>query len=281
MLRTLTGAALVVTLLSIGAAAQNASSVVAAASKAMGVDALNSITYSGTARNGAFGQSKAIGAPLAPVNTTLITMFARHQLRTLSRSSRARIASDGPDATADGPGRTRADAGGLQSEHHGYAGRHELEPGAEHLDHSLGIPEGRRGQQRHRPPAGRAAGRVVSPANLKSPSGQPYTVTGYIDKQNLVTKVETRVDHAVVGDLLVEFDYSNYRNMNGVQVPGRIVQKQAGMETFNADITAATPNPGNLAAAADRPSAACGPGRRPWRRCASATGGCGAGGEAR
>jgi 1-aminocyclopropane-1-carboxylate deaminase/D-cysteine desulfhydrase-like pyridoxal-dependent ACC family enzyme len=64
MLRTLTGAALVVTLLSIGAAAQNASSVVAAASKAMGVDTLNSITYSGNARNGAFGQSKAIGAPL-------------------------------------------------------------------------------------------------------------------------------------------------------------------------------------------------------------------------
>jgi glyoxylase-like metal-dependent hydrolase (beta-lactamase superfamily II) len=34
--------------------------------------------------------------------------------------------------------------------------------------------------------------------------------------------------------------------MNGVQVPGRIVQKQAGLETFNADITAATPNPPNL-----------------------------------
>jgi hypothetical protein len=43
-----------------------------------------------------------------------------------------------------------------------------------------------------------------------------------------VTKVETRVDNAVVGDLLVEFDYSNYQNMNGVQVPGRIVQKQRG-----------------------------------------------------
>jgi glyoxylase-like metal-dependent hydrolase (beta-lactamase superfamily II) len=86
-----------------------------------------------------------------------------------------------------------------------------------------------------------------SPANLKSPSGQAYTVTGYIDKQNLVSKVETRVENNVVGDLLVEFEYSNYRNMNGVQVPARIVQKQAGMETFNADITAATPNPPNLA----------------------------------
>jgi glyoxylase-like metal-dependent hydrolase (beta-lactamase superfamily II) len=55
------------------------------------------------------------------------------------------------------------------------------------------------------------------------------------------------VDNAVVGDLLVEFEYSNYKNMNGVQVPARIVQKQASMATFDANITAATPNPSNLA----------------------------------
>ena len=73
-----------------------------------------------------------------------------------------------------------------------------------------------------------------------------YTVTGYINNQNLVTKVETRVEDNVVGDRLMEFEYSNYQNMNGVQVPARIVQKQAGMATFDANITAATPNPTNL-----------------------------------
>jgi len=90
---------------------------------------------------------------------------------------------------------------------------------------------------------------VVSftPPNLKSPSGQTYSVTGHINGQNLVSKVETRVDNAVVGDLLVEFEYSKYQNMNGVQVPTRIVQKQAGMATFDANITAATPNPAKLA----------------------------------
>jgi glyoxylase-like metal-dependent hydrolase (beta-lactamase superfamily II) len=86
-----------------------------------------------------------------------------------------------------------------------------------------------------------------SPANFKSPSGQSYTVTGHLNAQNLVTKVETRVENAVVGDLLVEFEYSNYQNMNGVQVPGRIVQRQAGMQIFDAAITSATPNPPNLA----------------------------------
>ena len=88
---------------------------------------------------------------------------------------------------------------------------------------------------------------VFSPANFKSPSGQAYTITGYINSQNLVTKVETKVEHAVAGDLAVEFEYSNYQNMNGVQVPTRVVQRQAGMPTFDATITAATPNPGNLA----------------------------------
>jgi glyoxylase-like metal-dependent hydrolase (beta-lactamase superfamily II) len=75
-----------------------------------------------------------------------------------------------------------------------------------------------------------------------------YTVTGYINSQNLVTRTETRVQDNVVGDLLVEFEYSNYQNLNGVQVPTRIVQKQAGMATFDASIASATPNPGNVAA---------------------------------
>jgi glyoxylase-like metal-dependent hydrolase (beta-lactamase superfamily II) len=248
MLRTLTGAALVVTLLSIGAAAQNASSVVAAASKAMGVDTLNSITYSGTARNGAFGQSKAIGAPLAPVNTTLITMYSRSinfgpsadRAALVSRATGPTQPPTVPGVPAPMPGVFNQNITGMQAD--------------TNWNQALNIwttPWGfLKGAAANNATVRQQGGQQVvsfSPANLKSPSGQPYTVTGYIDKQNLVTKVETRVDNAVVGDLLVEFDYSNYRNMNGVQVPGHIVQKQAGMETFTADITAATANPGNLA----------------------------------
>src|SRR5687768_12446405 len=75
--RTLTSASLLVAMLATGAQAQNASAVIAAASKAMGVDTLNSITYSGTARNGQFGQSKAIGEPMGTVNVTQITQYTR------------------------------------------------------------------------------------------------------------------------------------------------------------------------------------------------------------
>ena len=76
-LRTLMTATLLLMLPGADASAQDAGTVVAAASKAMGVDSLGSITYSGTARNGAFGQSKAIGEPMGPVNVTTITQYTR------------------------------------------------------------------------------------------------------------------------------------------------------------------------------------------------------------
>ena len=247
MLRMLTGAALVVILLSIGASAQNASSVVASASKAMGVDSLNAITYSGTARNGAFGQSKAIGTPLAPVNTTVITTYTR-TINFGPSSDRAALVSraTGPTQPPTVPGVPAPMPGVFNQNISGT----QLDTNWNQALNVWTTPWGfLKGAAANNATVRQQGGQQVvsfSPANLKSPSGQPYTVTGYIDKQNLVSKVETKVENTVVGDLLVEFDYSNYRNMNGVQVPGRIVQKQAGMETFNADITAATPNPSNL-----------------------------------
>ena len=160
-LRKLTLAALLA-FLPAAASAQSAGPVVAAASKAMGADTLNSITYSGTARNGAFGQSKAIGDPMGPVNVTQITQYTRTiNFGTPADASAARLAGDGADAAADGAGRPAAHARRVQPEHHRHAGQHQLEPGAEHLDDALGLPEGRGGQQRHRAPAGRPAGRVV------------------------------------------------------------------------------------------------------------------------
>ena len=247
MLRTLTSTALVVILLSVGASAQNASSVVASASKAMGADSLNAITYSGTARNGAFGQSKAIGAPLAPVNTTVVTTYTR-TINFGPSSDRAALVSraTGPTQPPTVPGVPAPMPGVFNQNISGT----QLDTNWNQALNVWTTPWGfLKGAAANNATVRQQGGQQVvsfSPANLKSPSGQPYTVTGYIDKQNLVSKVETRVENAVVGDLVVEFDYSNYRNMNGVQVPGRIVQRQAGMETFNADITAATPNPSNL-----------------------------------
>src|SRR5207247_401986 len=74
MLRKLTLAAVLVTFMCMGTLAQDASTIVGNASKAMGVTGLNSITYSGTASNGNFGQRKTITGPL---QITAITNYTR------------------------------------------------------------------------------------------------------------------------------------------------------------------------------------------------------------
>ena len=73
----------------------------------------------------------------------------------------------------------------------------------------------------------------------KAPSGQAYRLVGYINDGHIVERVETWVEHPILGDMHVEFTYSNYQDFSGLKVPTRISQKQVGMETFVAAINAA------------------------------------------
>jgi glyoxylase-like metal-dependent hydrolase (beta-lactamase superfamily II) len=229
------------------ASAQSAAPVLAAASKAMGADSLTSITYSGSARNGAFGQSKAIGQPMGPVNVTRITQYTR-TINFATPSDGAALVSraTGPTQPPTVPGVPPPMPGVFNQNITANQANSNWNQGMNVWTTPWGFLKGAAASNATVRQDGATQIVSFSPA-VKSPSGRPYVVTGYITPQNLVRKVETRVDNAVVGDLLVEFEYSNYRNMNGVQVPTRIVQKQAGMPTFEATITAATPNPSNLA----------------------------------
>jgi glyoxylase-like metal-dependent hydrolase (beta-lactamase superfamily II) len=250
MFRKLAVTASLLAVLSAGGAAQNnAASVLANASKAMGVDNLTSITYSGTGQNGAFGQSKAIGQPLGAINLTQITMYTRTinfgapaaPMALVSRATGPTHPPTVPGTPAPMPGVFNQNINSMQA--------------STNWAQALNVWTTPWGFLKAAASAGNATVRsqggqqVVSfsPANFKAPSGQSYTVTGFINNQNLVTKVETKVEHAVYGDLPLEFDYTNYTSMGGVQVPGHISQKQAGMETFNATITSATANPPNFA----------------------------------
>ena len=228
--------------------AQDAAAVVAAASKAMGVDNVGAIAYIGRARTGAFGQSKSIGDPMGTVNVTGVADY-RRAINFAKPDTMAAIVSRAtgtthpplvPGVLVPAPGTLNQTITAAQA--------------AASWAQALNIwmtPWGFLKAAAANPATVRRQGgqQIVSfsPAGFTSPSGSAYTVTGYISNQNLVTKVETRVDHAVVGDLPVEFEYSGYQNMNGVQVPTRIVQRQAGLTTFDAAIESATPNPPTLA----------------------------------
>ena len=276
LLRTLTVAALVATMLPAGAAAQNAGAAVAAASKAMGADSLNSITYSGTARNGAFGQSKSIDEPMGSVNLTRITAYTRTINFGDAKDPAALVSrATGPTQPPAVPGVPTPMPGVLNQNVTGA----QVANNWNQAFNVWGTPWGfLKGAAANNATVRQEGGQQVvsfTAPNPKSPSGQSYSVTGYINNRNLVTKVETRVDHAVAGDLLVEFEYSDYQNMNGVQLPRRIVQRQAGMETFDANITSATPNPPNLAELLTPPPAP-GRGGAPGGAAGGAAGGRGA-----
>jgi glyoxylase-like metal-dependent hydrolase (beta-lactamase superfamily II) len=245
--RTLAIAALIAALPLPGSAqTQDAGAVLAAASKAMGADTLNAITYSGTARNGSFGQSKAIDEPMGAVNLTRVTQYTRTVTfgdppsgALVSRATGPTQPPTVPGVPAPMPGVFNQNISTNQATGNwGQALNIWLTP--------WGFVKAAAANKATVRQQGAQQIVTFSPAGFTSPSGQRYTVTGYLN-QNLLTRVETRVEHAVAGDLQVEFEYTNYRNMDGVQVPTRIVQRQAGLRTFEADITTAAANPANLA----------------------------------
>src|SRR6516164_7292349 len=69
-----------------------------------------------------------------------------------------------------------------------------------------------------------------------------YTLTGTIDSNNMVTKVETTEANPVLGDMPVVATYSDYKDFNGVKFPSKIVQTQGGFPVWELTITNVQPN---------------------------------------
>ena len=51
-----------------------------------------------------------------------------------------------------------------------------------------------------------------------------FKYAGRINAQNQVERVQTWIDNPVLGDTAVDITYSEYRDFNGVQFPGKIVR---------------------------------------------------------
>src|SRR5437870_3688239 len=63
----------------------------------------------------------------------------------------------------------------------------------------------------------------------------------------MVEKVQTWLENPVFGDMLVEAEYTQYREgANGLKFPAQIVQKRGGWTTFSAYILGAHANPANI-----------------------------------
>ncbi len=228
------------TLLPDVALAQDAKTVIEAAIKAMGSAGLMSITYSGQAATANFGQSRTISFGLA---STSIRIYTR-TIDFAQPASRATGVTMPPTSRGGPPPQPGTFEQAIAPSNTAWAQQLQI------WVTPWGFLRGAAAHNatvRSRKIDGVSYRVVTWSPEQKAPSGQPYRLVGYLNEANIVERVETWVEHPIFGDMHVEFAYSNYLDFGGVKVPGRISQKQVGMETFVAAITAAQANPPNLA----------------------------------
>jgi len=236
--------------------AQDAATVIANASKAMGVDALKTVQYSATGWDFALGQAPNPSSPwpkfINPSYTRSIDFEAP-----ASRVERVRVQGENPP----------------------HGGGQQPIVGEQPVNQTIIVSAGTPWVQQLEiwmMPHGflRAAAKRNATVEAKTVGGKKYTVvsfagdnkakvSGYLNDQNLVERVETQIDNAFFGDMPFEAIYSNYKDAGGAKVPMHIVQRQGGYPIFDltvSDVKANAPvsiqAPQGTAGAAATPAAA-------------------------
>ena len=220
-------------------AAQDAKTVIANASKTMGVDGLNSIEYDGVAQNGNLGQNNNANQPWPMAG-------ANDYVRAIDFNQPASRATWMNYAVPVTGGVASLTPGQQNITPQNTAWAQQLEIWITPWGFLKGAAAN--GATVKAQIIGSKRFEVVTfNAPVKSPGGQPYKVVGFIDGKNLVEKVQTWVENPIFGDMLVEADYTFYRDgANGIKFPAQIVQKRGGWPTFSAYILGAHPNPPSI-----------------------------------
>ena len=239
-MRVLITAFVLVGVMANAAAAQDAKTIVSAASKAMGIEGLNSIHYYGVAQNGNLGQNNNSNQPWP---MTAANDYVR-AIDFTQMTSRASWQTYAVPVTGGSAALTAA-----QQIINGQS------PWAQQLDMYI-TPWGflkaaatNDATVKTQTLDGKRYNVVTVTGKATSPGGAPYKVAGYINRDtNLVDKVQTWLDNEFFGDMLIDADYLYYRDNNGLKYPAQIVQKRAGWPTFEMYVLGAHANPANLQA---------------------------------
>jgi len=228
-------AVLVVAVFASVAAAQDARTTIAAASKAMGADTLNTIEFSATGFDFAVGQAYSGASPWPKFVDKTYTRQVDFRVPS-SKVDRIRMQGENPPR------------GGGQQPVRGEQPQNQTivvganTPWVQQLEIWM-LPHGFL----------RAAGTRNATAKTQTVGGRRYTVVsfagannaavnGYINDQNIVDRVETWIDNPVLGDTLFEAVYSDYRDFGGVKFPMHIVQRQGGYPILDLTLGDVKPN---------------------------------------
>jgi glyoxylase-like metal-dependent hydrolase (beta-lactamase superfamily II) len=212
------------------ASAQDAQTVIANASKAMGVDALKTVQYSATGFDFALGQAPNPSSPWPKFVNKSYTRAIDFEAPA-SKVDRVRVQGENPPR-----GGGQQPIVGEQPQSQTIIVGAET-PWAQQLEIWM-LPQGFL----------RAAAKRNATVETKTIGGRKVNVVtflgdnkakvnGYINDQNLVERVETWIDNPFLGDMLFEAIYSDYKSAGGAQFPMHIVQKQGGYPTFDLRLT--------------------------------------------
>ncbi len=228
------------------ALAQNAATVIANASKSMGVEGLSSVNYYGSAANYNLGQNNNANYPWPRTNVN-------DYRRTIDFTKPA-LLSTGQTYAVPVTGGAAALAPftqNIQSTNPAWA--QQLEIWVSPWGFLMGAQQ-YNATARRRTVDGEQLTELTWESPVKSPGGAAYRVVGYVNRDNLVTRVDTWLENPVFGDMLVSTKYSDYRDNLGLKYPSAIVQSRGGWPTFDAQILGANANPANLAALTTPPA---------------------------
>lgn len=228
------------------AQADAAKAVLDKAAKAMGNPA--SIQYSGTGKAGTLGQSHT---PSAAWPTVMVTSYSRTiDYATASSKEEATRTLENPPARGGGaPFQGEQKQVNLSMGHYAWN-----QPGAQPQPAVAAADE--RLLQVWLTPHGFIKGAMANNATAKKAKGgtevsfkvnDKFTVTGLIDAQGMVTKTETWIPNPVMGDMLIETDYSDYKDFGGVKFPSHILQKEGGYTVLELNVANAQADIANAA----------------------------------
>ena len=227
---------------------QDASAVLRKAATAMGAANLNSIQFSASGKAASLGQSYLPTAAWPTLNVTSYTRTIDYP----SQCSREEMVRTLEDPPAKGGG---APFAGEQKQVNILCGAYAWNQPGNAPQPAPGNVEERQ-LQLVMTPQGFVKQAMISNATAKKGKGGTevsitavgrLNVVGTIDGQGMVTKVESWMANPVLGDMLFETDYSDYKDFGGVKFPTHIVQKQGGYMVLDLNVSDVKPNVANAA----------------------------------
>jgi glyoxylase-like metal-dependent hydrolase (beta-lactamase superfamily II) len=215
----------------------DAKTIIAGATKVLGADNLKSIEFSGSGYDFAIGQAPNPSAPWPRFNDKTYTRVINFETPA-SRMQRTRTQAENPPR-----------GGGQQP----IVGEQQQTQGVSESaawdDLMMIVPYGF---------LKAAAAAPDTKVTSKSMGGKKYTVltftafnkaaaSAYLNSDSVLERVETKIDNTVLGDIVFETAFTDYKDFAGLKFPTHIVQKQGGYPVLDLTIVDVKPNaPANI-----------------------------------